>query len=214
MRREREIVGDVRLTRIFDESNGLICEVFEVPKKILLSRKSNQGKVVETYMVDRRIVDSKQYERARVRYEGMPSSNYEYDDFGHVLDEVKSIDIATRGDEHRAEIEPDDAGLEALWRSGMDHLEFVNGRGCLGLLGRKKSVKIFDQLSAAGARSITVLDTEDEQGYLSGGDLVVELPDDKDDRFNVLSQIDSLVSELGYRSANDAGQRFALVKVD
>jgi hypothetical protein len=185
---------------------------------------SNGKKTGEEYFVKRRLATRRSYERARLKYNDMPTADASFEDFGaHLLSLVaaeRKASVAARKSHipNQENAEKTDKFCRQLIANGScadARIWIKDPNHTLGEMDHKASRRLVERLTRAGASRIFVCEIEDygERGQ-NTGHLVVELCKTRTLRRKLFESLARLAQEEGFAGDPDDGQDYAYVKLD
>jgi hypothetical protein len=184
----------------------------------------NGKKIGERYMVRKRLVSRKAYEKARPKYPDMPAADGSVEDVsGELLQMVAKERKASREEAKHHKQDPGeaaqtDAFCEILMEKGKteDARQWIKDKNhTLGEMDWRASKRLVDRLFALGCVKLLAceIDVYDD-GHENTGHLVVKLPKERSTRAKLFLTLDKLTEDAGYTPGQDDGQRYFYVKLD
>jgi hypothetical protein len=181
-------------------------------------------KVDETYIVKNRMASRSHYEKARVNFPDMPVADTAIKDTGAEMLKFVSREQRERR-KAKAVHTPDpnqasqvDAACVAIMQRGRqeDATAWLEASGnSLGELTRAASRRLVKKLLDLGCKQVLACEIDPyENGCGNTGHLVVELPEDSNQRKAVFREIGRKAARQGFEADPDDGQRYAYVKLD
>jgi hypothetical protein len=226
MQSHEELPSGKTIVRQFDADGALTSEshsygMLDIGITIEFSVGVKTG---EMYFVNKRLASRKRYDKARAKYSDMPSPDGDLEDVGAEM--LRGVQAERR--QHAAaakEHVPDPSAAvqtDAFCRSMLETGRMAEARTwiesrdhTLGEYSHSQSRKIVDKLIRLGAKGLHVCDIDCyENGQENTGHLVVEFPDDPQNRKSLFREVDRLASLRGFQGEFDNGQRYAYIKLD
>jgi hypothetical protein len=184
----------------------------------------NGVKTGETYIVKRRLVSRKTYEKARLQYPDMPPADPSLQDSAADLLRAARKEHQWESAARKSHV-PDPAAAaksDAFCRKLMgrgkhaDAIEWIKTKNhTLGEMSQKAGRGLVSTLSRLGCLRIVACEIDDYgNGAENTGHLVVELPTGPKQRTAVFKQLARLAHEQGFSGDPDNGQKLAYIKLD
>jgi hypothetical protein len=213
------------ILREFDDAGQLTSETHGYGMlDIALKVDFDEGtKTEETYFVKRRLVSRSRYEKERLDYPDMPAADNSLQDWA--VDLLKAAERERREQCKAAKNHtPDPAAarqIDAFCAEMMGRGEreaavawIESPQHTLGELDHAASRRLVAKFARLGCKEIHACEIDHYEDLANTGHLVVELPDQPNQRKAVFREISRLAELQGYSGDFDDGQRYAYVKLD
>ena len=203
-----EVIGKVHVTKLFRVDGSQEAEKFSVPGKMMLHRDFDaSGSIEETYIVARKIVDAKAYEKARKKYPDMPKANPEGDHVGKVL---AGCSVSEGRTAERADLSPEE--IEELKREAVLAESFLTmTKPCLWGLSHRETSSFLGDLDSV-SKEIWIIGVEHlPDGFALAGGVLVRLGDDPECRKKALDMLSSVSVSGKKLRLLDSGQDYEVL---
>jgi hypothetical protein len=214
------------VTCLFDDDGNLTKEmhIYGIIDIGITLDFEDGKKTSETYIFKNRMILRKKYEKERLKYEDMPAADMSREDSWADIIKAANKERRQQAKEIKDHI-PDPQSGKINNDLCLDHIAkttscnadswLQNKKSTLGEFNRTKSKSILKKLVDLGCTNLVACNVEsDSEGNINAGELVAELPIDKELRKSLFKYAHRLASNFGFYGDSDDGQKYLFLKFD
>jgi hypothetical protein len=177
----------------------------------------------ELYFCKSRMVSRKTYEKARLNYIDMPPADDAFEDINARLLKMATAENRKRNSlfkQHQQNpkaAQEDDRFCLELMQKGVtkDAVEWIKDKEhTLGERNWVNSKRLISRLIDLGCQHVYACEIDVYEENENSGNLIVELPEEKESRMKILKKIARMAGKLGFDGPLENGQKYEYIKLD